>query len=242
MPDGGTLTLSAENFDIDDHYASMTPGANAGPHVLLQVTDTGSGIPRHVIDKIFDPFFTTKEVGKGTGLGLSTVLGIVRSHGGFVSVFSEPGRTVFKVFLPAMGETNSIDKPSGGDIPRGKGETILVVDDEAFIREVAKAVLIKHGYKTLVAEDGIEALAIFAQHAGGINVVLTDIVMPCMDGLTLARTIRKMEPGIKVIISTGRDEDCHSAEIIALRANGCLSKPYTGATLLMALGQALRSV
>lgn len=243
MPDGGTLTVSAENFDIDDHYASMTPGAKAGPHVLLQVTDTGSGIPRHVMDKIFDPFFTTKEVGKGTGLGLSTALGIVRSHGGFVSVISEPGRTVFKVFLPAMGEADSsIDTPSGDAIPRGNGQTILIVDDEPFFCEVADAVLTKHGYKTLVAQDGIEALAIFAQHHGTINVVLTDIVMPFMDGLTLARTIRKMEPNVKVLLSTGRDEDCHKAEIAALHLNGCLPKPYTGATLLTALSQVLRAI
>jgi two-component system cell cycle sensor histidine kinase/response regulator CckA len=240
MPDGGTLTLSAANFNVDNHYASMTPGAKPGPHVLLEVTDTGIGIPREIIDKIFDPFFTTKGVGKGTGLGLSTVLGIVKSHGGFLNASSEPGRSSFKIFLPAIGDADSpIHTASGEAIPRGNGETILVVDDEPFFREVAETVLTKHGYKTLLAEDGIEALALFARHSKKIAVVVADIVMPFMDGLTLCRTLRKMEPGIKIIISTGRDEECQKAEIVALNLNGCLAKPYTGAALLIKLSEVL---
>jgi two-component system cell cycle sensor histidine kinase/response regulator CckA len=241
MPEGGILTLSAANFDIDEHYASMTPEAKTGPYALLEVTDTGTGIPRELIDKIFDPFFTTKEIGKGTGLGLSTVVGIVKSHGGFVNVSSERGRTTFKIFLPAIGEADSsIPRTAGEVIPRGKGETILVVDDEAFFREVAEAVLFKHDYKPLLAEDGIEALALFARHGKKIGLVVTDIVMPFMDGLTLARTLRKMEPGVKIIISTGRDEDCQKAEIMALHLNGCLAKPYTGAALLTKLYDVLK--
>jgi two-component system cell cycle sensor histidine kinase/response regulator CckA len=242
IPEGGTLVLSAENFDIDDHYASMTPEANAGPYVLLEVTDTGTGIPRELIDKIFDPFFTTKEIGKGTGLGLSTVVGIVKSHGGFVNVASEPGRTTFKIFLPAIGERDSSLRTATGElVPRGNGETILVVDDEPFFREVAETVLSKHGYKTLLAEDGIEALALFARQSKKIALVVADIVMPFMDGLTLVRTLRRMEPAVRIIISTGRDEDCHKAEIMALHLNGCLSKPYTGATLVKKLSEVLKS-
>ena len=238
MPNGGTLTLSAENFDVDEQYTSMTPGATAGPHVLIQVTDSGTGIPRHVIDKIFDPFFTTKEVGKGTGLGLSTVIGIVKSHGGFVNVSSEPGRTTFKVFLPAVAEPASASNSTGTDaIRRGKGETILIVDDDPFFREAAESVLAKHGYNTLLAEDGTEALAIFARRASEIDLVLSDIVMPFMDGVTLARTLRKMDPGVRILLSTGRDEDCQNAEITALDLNGCLAKPYTGATLVAKLGE-----
>src|SRR5437588_7393167 len=155
MPNGGTLSISAENLQLDDHFAAMTPGATSGPHVVLKVSDSGAGIPPGIIDKIFDPFFTTKEVGTGTGLGLSTVIGIVKSHGGFVNVSSEPGQTSFKVFLPAMAEAESESDSIGTEtIPRGNGETILIVDDEPFFREVAESVLRKHGYKTLLAEDG----------------------------------------------------------------------------------------
>jgi PAS domain S-box-containing protein len=242
MPEGGTLTLRADNFDVDEYYASMTPGAIRGPHVLLEIHDTGNGIPRDLIAKIFDPFFTTKDIGKGTGLGLATVLGIVKSHGGFVNVTSEPGSTTFKVFLPAVAENDSATPTASAEmIPRGDGETVLVVDDEPFFREVAETVLNKQGYKTLLAEDGIEAIALFARHSKNIAVVVTDIVMPFMDGLTLARTLRRMEPGIKIIISTGRDEDCQKAEIMALDLNGCLAKPYTGATLLAKLAQVVKA-
>lgn len=242
MPHGGNLTLSVENFDVDDHYASMTPGAKAGPHVMMQVSDTGTGIPRHVIDKIFDPFFTTKGVGLGTGLGLSTALGIVKSHEGFMHVYSEAGHTSFKVFLPAaQGDDFSPEAPSPVDIPTGKGQMILVVDDELGIREVAQAVLVKHGYKVLVAEDGPAALALLARYSSEIQVMLTDMVMPFMDGLTLVRTVRKMEPDIKVILSTGRSEDPHTSEVALLHVNGCLTKPYTRETLLLMLDQVLNT-
>jgi PAS domain S-box-containing protein len=240
MPNGGNLTLSVENFDVDDHYASMTPGAKPGPHVLMQVSDTGTGIPRHVVDKIFDPFFTTKDVGLGTGLGLSTALGIVKSHGGFMHVNSEVGHTSFKVFLPAaQGNECSIPTPSPDDIPTGKGQTILVVDDEMGIREVAQAVLVNHGYKVLVAEDGPAALALLARHSGEVELMLTDMVMPFMDGPTLARTVRRMEPDIRVILSTGRDEDSRSTEVAGLQLEGCLTKPYTRGTLLLLLDHVL---
>ena len=242
MPHGGNLTLSVENFDVDDHYASMTPGAKPGPHVMMQVSDTGTGIPRHIIDKIFDPFFTTKGVGLGTGLGLSTVLGIVKSHGGFMHVYSEAGHTSFKVFLPAaQGDDFSPETPSPVDIPTGKGQMILVVDDEIGIREVAQAVLIKHGYKVLVAEDGPAALALLARHSSEIQVMLTDMVMPFMDGPTLVRTVRKMEPDIKVILSTGRAEDSRTSEVALLHVNGCLTKPYTRETLLLMLDHVLNT-
>ena len=121
MADGGCLSLTSENFQVDEHYASMTAGAHAGPHVLIQVSDDGAGIPRHVIDKIFDPFFTTKEIGQGTGLGLSTVIGIVKSYGGFVNVYSEPGHTSFKVFLPA---SNALAQP-GANLKRFRSRAVM---------------------------------------------------------------------------------------------------------------------
>ncbi len=241
MPNGGTLTLSSENVDVDDHYASMTPGAKAGPHIMIGVSDDGVGIPTHVIDKIFDPFFTTKEVGQGTGLGLSTVIGIVKSYGGFVNVYSEPGHTNFKVFLPVAGDGAVGDEPSESLLPpSGHGETILVVDDEPAIREAAESLLVTCGYRVLVADDGISALVIFAQRSKEIDLVLTDMVMPFMDGLMLGRTLRKLKPEIRIILSSGRDANCTVNDRNPLRFEACLMKPYTREKLLTTLDEVLQ--
>jgi CheY-like chemotaxis protein len=240
MPNGGTLRLTSENFEVDEHYASMIPGASAGPHVMMKVSDDGVGIQRHVIDKIFDPFFTTKEVGKGTGLGLSTVIGIVKSYGGFINVYSEPGHTSFKVFLPARGAgLAAVDSRETSKLPDGRGQTILVVDDEPTVREAAQTLLRRCGYNVLEAEDGVTALAIFARNTE-IDLVLTDMVMPFMDGFTLIRTLRKMNPKTRILVSTGRDESCRSAEMAELGVDACLLKPYTRETLLVTLGEVFR--
>ncbi|HEY5035794.1 MAG TPA: response regulator, partial [Chthoniobacterales bacterium] len=242
MPNGGELCLGAENFDVDEQYARMTPGATAGPHVMLQVTDNGSGIPKEVIDKIFDPFFTTKSIGHGTGLGLSTVAGIVRSHGGFIGVESEPGHTSFKIFLPAkavLSTANALNVDAL--IPQGNGQTILLVDDEPSIREVAELILKRHGYKVLLSEDGPTALALFARHMGLIAVVITDLSMPGMDGLMLVRTLRRMRPGLKIIVSTGRTDEFNAAATAALNIDGTMSKPYTSPSLLLKISHVLHS-
>ena len=243
MPEGGSLRLTSENFNVDEHYASMMVGAQPGPHVLIQVTDNGKGIPRHVIDKIFDPFFTTKEIGKGTGLGLSTVIGIVKSYGGFLNVYSEPGHTSFKVFLPAnnvIGSTSVAATADSACVPKGRGEKILVVDDEPYIRVAAETLLERWGYTPLLAEDGISALALFAQHPTEIDLVLTDLVMPVMDGFMLVRALRKLNPEQKIILSTGRDEDMESPEIRSLGLNACLMKPHSREKLLSTLEETLR--
>ena len=209
---------------------------------MLEVVDTGSGIPSDVIDKIFDPFFTTKSLGQGTGLGLSTVAGIVKSHGGFVDVSSQPGRTSFKIFLPAKAALDAAAALQvDAMVPRGNGQTILLVDDEPSIREVAEVILTSHGYKVLVAEDGPTALAIFARQMGHIAVVVTDLAMPGMDGLMLVTTLRRIEPGLKIIVSTGRADESHAAEITALGVDGCLTKPYTSRNLLLKLSHVLYS-
>ncbi|MGH7938024.1 MAG: response regulator, partial [Bryobacteraceae bacterium] len=243
MPEGGNLRLSAENFTVDEHYASMTAGAHAGQHVMLQISDNGTGIPRHVIDKIFDPFFTTKEIGTGTGLGLSTVIGIVKSYGGFVNVYSEPGHTSFKVFLPA---SNALaDQPKRTEslpLPQGRGQKILVVDDEPSIRTAAQTLLEGCGYNPLVAEDGVSALAVYAQCPTQFDLVLTDLVMPLMDGVTLIRALRKLNPEQKIVISTGRDEDAQSPHLKSLNVDACLLKPHSREKLLRALDDALRGV
>ncbi len=170
MPEGGNLSLNAENFDVDENYATMTPGLKPGPHVLINVSDTGSGISPHIIDKIFDPFFTTKGLGKGTGLGLSTALGIVKSHGGVVNVYTGAGGTTFRVLLPAApGARPQAELDAQVEIPIGHGETILLIDDESAIREVGKAVLSQSGYNVLTGDDGPSALAVFAQQSKEID-------------------------------------------------------------------------
>ena len=242
MPNGGRLRLRIENFEVDDHYASMMADAKAGSYVLLQVRDEGRGIPRHVLDKIFDPFFTTKDVGHGTGLGLSTVLGIVKSYGGFVTFSSEPGDTIFQVFLPAsrshLPETETGESLS---VPNGHGEKILIVDDEPLILEAARRVLEGWGYEPVVAEDGVAALALYAQEPESFDLILTDLVMPLMNGLMLIRAVRKLNPEQKIILSTGRDEDLESPEIRSLGVDACLTKPHSREKLLVTLEETLHT-
>lgn len=239
---GGALTLAVENFPVDEHYASMTPGAKAGPHVCFEVTDTGMGIPPQNIDKIFDPFFTTKELGHGTGLGLSSVLGIVKSHGGFMSVYSEVGRgTTIKVYLPAnISEQETLEDNNDASSPLAQGELLLLVDDEKPILQVAQALLEGHGYEVLTACDAAEALAIFAMRKDDIQLVLTDLAMPVMDGIALIRTLQKMNPNVRVIASTGRGgQEQHSHELRELNVHYCLTKPYNKDKLLKTLDHAL---
>ncbi len=242
MPAGGVLTLSAENFSVDEQYASMTPGAKPGPHVLFEVTDTGMGIPRPIIDKIFDPFFTTKGLGLGTGLGLSTLIGIVKSHGGFVSVYSEIGRgTTFKIYLPATMDVAAAAKEKEATVqPPANGELLLIVDDEKPILQIAQALLEGHGYQVLTAEDATEALAIFAVRMNEIDLVLTDLAMPLMDGIALIRTLQKMKPTVRIVASTGRGgQDGYAAEMASLNVRACLTKPYNKGKLLATLHDAL---
>jgi len=242
MPAGGTLTISGENFSVDEHYASMTPDAKPGPHILFEVKDTGLGIPRQILDQIFDPFFTTKELGRGTGLGLSTMLGIVKSHGGFVSVQSEIGRgTTFKVYLPSsagMPETREVNDIA--PLPMANGELLLIVDDEKPILKVAQALLESHGYRVLIAGDATEALAFFALRKHEIKLVLTDLAMPLMDGISLIRTLQKMKPDVCIIASTGKGSlERGLDELPALNVRACLTKPYNKEMLLRTLESAL---
>ena len=180
MTEGGRLFIEAENLEVDEHYANMNVGARPGRYVSISVSDSGVGIPDENLSKVFDPFFTTKGHGKGTGLGLSTVAAIVRSHGGFVSLYSEVGRgSHFKICLPAI---ESVQSPAiqsiRPDLPLGNGELILIVDDEAAIREIAREALETFGYSVLTASDGAEALALFAQRKDDVQCVITDMMMP----------------------------------------------------------------
>lgn len=239
---GGTLTVSAENLDIDQHFASMNPGAQLGSHVALRVADNGSGIPPETLDKIFDPFFTTKEVGKGTGLGLATVIGIVKSHGGFLTVQSEVGiGTTFSVFLPASRDAEAVKKEDEAAVTGGKGELILIVDDEAPIREALVGTLSSHGYRAYTAEDGTDALALYFQRKGEIAVVLTDLAMGQMDGISLVRALRKIDPGVRVIVSSGHFQKENMAVLNGLGVKILLEKPYTADKLLRSLRKVLET-
>ena len=242
MPGGGRLTASAENAEIDENYARMQPDAHAGKHVVVSVADSGSGIAPAVLARVFEPFFTTKEVGKGTGLGLSTAQAIIRSHGGFITVYSEPGKgTCFKVHLPAT--ENARDEETTTEklpLPTGHGETILVVDDEVGVREIIQVTLEAHGYRVLTAGDGTEAVAIFATRRQQVKVVVVDVMMPYMDGAATVRALHKLEPNMQFIAISGLMDNEKIAEMSSLGNITFLAKPFTTEQILTVLGQATR--
>lgn len=243
MSDGGILKISAKNVWIDSESARRNIDAQVGPYVLLTVSDTGKGIPKEIIDRIFEPFFTTKEVGQGTGLGLSTVMGIVKSHNGFVKVVSEVGKgTEFQIYLLAT-QTLEIEDTLTGyeEFPAGNGELILVVDDEDSIREITKTALEKNAYKVLVAKDGIEAVALYTKHKSEISAVLIDMMMPSMDGPMAIRVLKKINPEVKVVVVSGLTSN---HELIANLDNSIttfLPKPYTTQELIKNLQVVLQA-
>ncbi len=239
MPDGGKLHISAENKVLDETYAQMIPGAKPGRYVGLTISDNGIGIPAGNLGRIFDPFFTTKE--KGTGLGLSTVQGLVKGHGGFINVYSEVGKgTQFRIHLPALAAGQVENVPIiNPDLPPGNGELILVVDDELAIREVTKATLEAFNYTILTASDGTEALALYAQHGDKIKVVLTDMMMPYLDGPATIRALQKLNPNVKVIASSGLTDNGKAVEAGDLGVQHFLPKPYTADKLLKLLAEIL---
>ena len=238
MPHGGNLTIEAENSVLDEHYAAMNIQAKAGRYVQITVSDSGTGIPPNILEKIFEPFFTTKGINKGTGLGLSTVMAIVKSHGGIINVYSEPNKgTTFKVYLPAMEMSSEARKTQleQASLPRGNGETVLLVDDEASIITITTQTLQAFGYRVLTATDGAEAVASYAQHANEIAVVLTDMAMPIMDGAATIRALSKINPAIKIIAASGLHANSDATKASGAGIKHFLTKPYTAGTLLKTL-------
>jgi PAS domain S-box-containing protein len=235
MPNGGTLKISAANLLIDENYTRMNLDAQVGPYVVVTVSDTGTGISADILDRIFEPFFTTKELGEGTGLGLSTVLGIVKSHGGFLNVTTEEGKgSEFKVYVPAQ-DSQEIVEEVENTIPVGNGELILVVDDEAAIRDITKTSLESHNYKAITASNGIEAIALYAENQDKISLVLTDMVMPSMDGLTTIRTLKKINPQVKIIAVSGLVTNDKVNAVYKMGIQAFLPKPYTARQLLQTI-------
>ena len=235
MPDGGSLIINVQNAVLDEHYATMNIHAKAGRYVNITVTDTGTGMPPGVVDKIFEPFFTTKEFNKGTGLGLSTVMAIVKSHEGHVSVYSEPGKgTAFNIYLPAMEiSTEAREEVSKESVlPRGNGETILVIDDESSILTISSQTLQAFGYRVLTAMDGADGVAVYAEHKNKIAVVITDMMMPIMDGPNTIRAIMRINPNVKIIAASGLNANGSVAKISGSGVKHILTKPYTAGTLL----------
>ncbi|HEY1110448.1 MAG TPA: PAS domain S-box protein, partial [Opitutaceae bacterium] len=245
MPNGGMLRLRAENRVLDLAGAAAIDAARPGAFIVLQVEDTGSGIPPEVLKRMWEPFFTTKEIGKGTGLGLSTVRGIVEAHGGFAEVVTVVGRgTTFRIYLPAT-DSEITERNAAPDAPAqqpGRGELILVVDDERHIREMTRTMLTRKGYRVIVAADGAEAAVIFAQRVAEIRLVISDLHMPNLDGAMLSRALRRINPSAKMLVVSGMSSalgnrpDYKPEEF----ADAFLQKPFKPEVLIAKVQELLR--
>lgn len=242
MPDGGKLTLQTENVVLDETVASLNLDARPGSYVMIRVADTGVGIPKQVQDRMFEPFFTTKAPGKGTGLGLSTCIGIIKGHHGFIHCYSEPGKgSAFKVYLPATVPVPALisSVPDQGKPSRGQGELVLVVDDEKVLREIARNILEKFGYRVVIATNGAEAVALYRQQQNEIAAVLMDIAMPVMDGPAAIAALRAINSQVKIIGTSGLDIHGPHTNSSRLDTQHFMSKPYSAKTLLNTLQKAL---
>ncbi|MEO7100850.1 MAG: response regulator [Luteolibacter sp.] len=242
VSDHGAIAITAKNVEIDASFAAMNLEAKVGPHVLIEVKDDGAGIPPDIMDKIFDPFFTTKSIGKGTGLGLSTSLAIIKGHGGFIQISSELGvGTRFKIYLPAHPELADPAMIGPVDLPEGNGETVLIVDDEAFIRQITQETLETFGYRTLLASNGEEAISVYTLNSDDIDVVLTDMMMPVMNGAELIARLTQSDPAVRIIATSGISSNIDIAYTAGNGMKGFLPKPCTAEMLLKCLRELLSS-
>jgi PAS domain S-box-containing protein len=246
MPNGGNLVLAAANVEESKPVQFMDFEIPPGRYISIRVADTGSGIDPKTLERIFEPFFTTKPAGKGTGLGLSTVLGIVKSHGGLVRVETKPGAgSTFTVLLPASKNTAqaSTSPEPATPLPRGNGETVLLVDDEPGVLQVTRSTLESNGYQVEIARDGAQAIAMLKERGQSINAIVTDIMMPHMDGLALTRTLRKSHPSMPIVAATGLlnppGEEDRAGQLRKMGVSHFLHKPFHAEELLTALRQVL---
>ena len=211
MPDGGTLSITTTEIELDGIDVERFEGGIPGPHVILTVKDTGMGMTDNTLKHLYEPFFTTKEIGKGTGLGLATVYGIVKQHGGTIQAQSSPGETIFRVYLPVFleGLTADLPKTVNASPSHGarRGETILLVEDNEQVRDLSVIILNREGYEVLVAENGNDALARLADHPGHVDLLLTDVVMPEMNGKELFQAVSALYPEIRLVYMSGYSDD-----------------------------------
>jgi len=228
MPDGGRLTLETRNASLDEDFCRRHLGAVPGNYVLLTVADSGLGMERETVQHIFEPFFTTKEIGKGTGLGLASVYGIVKSHGGYILCESELGQgTAFKIYLPAVPEPEArVERGTGETSLKGGSETILVVDDEAAVRELAVQILQRQGYQVIAADSGEAALEFFRTRPSGVDLVILDLGMPGLGGFNCLRGLLKIDPSVRVLIASGYSVTGSVQECLETGAAGYIGKPY----------------
>jgi PAS domain S-box-containing protein len=234
MPQGGELRITARNQALDRTGLQPTSDLSAGQYVVLAIEDTGSGIPAEILDRIFEPFFTTKEVGNGTGLGLATAQSIVRNHGGQIEVNSVVGQgTRFTVYLPAVdAPAPAPAEPEEGELPRGRGESLLVVEDEAALLQVAQLVLTKAGYRVLTAANGAEAVDLYAKQPRSIQAVLLDMLMPVMGGAQTVQALRRLNPAAKIIAFSGLYAVAAGGPAAAADVQAVLPKPHSVRDLL----------
>ena len=242
MAEGGRLIVETSNVTIDDEYVAEHADTKPGPYVMVAVTDSGAGMSREVRDKLFEPFFTTKEKGRGTGLGLPSVYGIVKQSGGFVWVYSELGKgTTFKIYLPRAEEVDS----KGGQAPTRDrvvgSETILLVEDDEEVRNVATRILRRNGYRVLEANNGADALRVCENEAAPVDLIVTDLVMPEMGGTELARKIRETQPDARILFTSGYTEDAVVRQSLLSAGEEFIEKPFTPATLAKKARQLLTS-
>lgn len=241
MPDGGTLVISAENVTLDGKYARLHVEAKPGEYVTLAITDTGTGIPASIRNRVFEPFFTTKKLGSGTGLGLSTTLGIIKSHDGFINLYSEEGEgTTVRIYIPATSAAPGVPQESvNAVVPLGHGEVILIIDDEEAIREIMKETLQSYGYEALLAKNGAEGVVIFTDNRQSIRAVIIDMMMPVMDGTATITALHEIDPDVKIIATSGLVTKGRVTAPQDSIVKAFLTKPHTAEKLLRALAAVL---
>nr|WP_232370954.1 response regulator [Desulfogranum marinum] len=241
MPDGGTLSISTANTCLDAAFCAKHLQATQGPNVMLKIADNGPGMDQAILERIFEPFFTTKEVGQGTGLGLSTVYGIIQSHGAYIQCVSSPGKgTEFTIYFPAIVRQHERPKkPQKEDVDLGGNETVLIVDDEAIVREIAAEILTTHGYATLLAESGEEAIRIYAANKNTIDIVIMDLNMPGMGGFNSIRKLKALDPNVCILVASGYIPTESVKRATELGADGFISKPFQMINLLKKIRKTL---